>query len=240
MKKEFGKYLGRFSLVNLAAFLLFYISNYVIGVDAVEYVRHFIGEAVDFALPIVVAALVAIATVKHGFRALWLGVAAAIGRLAYLYPAMYLEFVGPQNLSSGDSLLVSFPFALGLSLVELIYSMLLVFLIHLVCEKAAHRRGGSLELAVSSASSAFDFSNELTLSVFIGGIVSFIINLAFEIEDAVVFLTEHGDSYQMSEIIFIAVSFVMILVELLLTQVVIFKIKNKIDEGSKEAKNADF
>ncbi len=228
MLKDFGKYLGRYAAVSLAAFLLFYISSYVLMNDAVEYVRYFISEAIDFTLPVVTAALLAIATVKQGFRALWLGVAAAIGRLVYYYPVMYLEFVVAQNLSSIDSLLVSIPFAVGFSLIELLFSMLLVFIIHLMCGKLSERRGMSYASAVENARHPFDFSSPFTLSVFTASAVSFVINLGIEIADAVTFLLSYGDSYRMEEIIFITVSFVMILADLLLCQVVVFKIKSKI------------
>ena len=238
MLKTFGKYLGRFALVNLAAFILFYVSGYIIMNETVEYVRYFIGEAIDFALPVVTAALIAITVVKRGFGALTLAVAAAIGRLVYLYPSMYLEFVVNQNLNSIDSLLVSIPFSIGFALAELLYSMVLVFVIQLICGKLAQKHKKSLEQVVDSAKEAFDFSNELVVSVFIAGLVSFVINLTMEIVSVVGFLTEYAGNYQMSEIIFMAVSFVMILASLLATQVVIFKIKNKIDVNTLEDKNA--
>ena len=238
MLRTFGKYLGRFALVNLVAFLLFYVSSYILMNDAVEYVRSFVGEAIDFALPVVTAALVAMAMVKHGFSALTLAIAAAIGRLVYLYPSMYLEFVVNQNLNSIDALLISLPFSIGLALVELLYSFVLVFIVHLVCGKMAQKHKKSFEDVIDSARAAFDFSNELVISVFIAGFVSFVINLAMEIVSVVGFLTEYAGNYQMSEIIFMAVSFVMILADLLVTQVVIFKIKNKIDESTLEDKNA--
>ena len=225
MFKAFGKYLGRFALVNLVAFILFYVSGYVLMNDAVEYVRYFIGEAIDFALPVVTAALVAIAMAKRGFSALTLGVAAAIGRLVYLYPTMYLEFVVNQNLNSIDSLLVSIPFSVGFALAELLYSMVLVFVIQLIGGKLAQKHKKSFEQAVDTASSAFDFSNEVVVSVFFAGFISFLINLTIEIVNVVGFLSEYAGSYQMSEIIFMAVSFVMILADLLMTQVVVFKIK---------------
>ena len=238
MLKTFGKYLGRFALVNLVAFLLFYVSSYILMNDAVEYVRYFIGKAIDFALPVVTAALVAIAMAKRGFSALTLGVAAAIGRLVYLYPTMYLEFVVNQNLTSIDALLVSVPFSVGFALAEFLYSMLLVFVIHLIGGKLAQKHKRSFAQAVDTARSAFDFSNELVVSVFFAGLISFVINLTLEIVNVVGFLTEYAGNYQMSEIIFMAVSFVMILASLLATQVVIFKIKNKIDENTSEDKNA--
>ena len=238
MLKTFGKYLGRFALLNLVAFILFYVSGYIIMNDAVEYVRYFIGEAIDFALPVVTAALVAMAVAKRGFSALTLGVAAAIGRLVYLYPTMYLEFVVNQNLTSIDALLVSVPFSIGFALAELLYSMLLVFVIHLIGGKLAQKHKRSLDDAIDSANSAFDFSNEVVVSVFFAGLISFVINLTLEIVSAVEFLSEYAGNYQMSEIIFMAVSFVMILADLLVTQVAVFKIKNKISESTLEDKNA--
>ena len=238
MLRTFGKYLGRFALVNLVAFLLFYVSSYILMNDAVEYVRSFVGEAIDFALPVVTAALMAMAMAKRGFSALTLGVAAAIGRLVYYYPAMYLEFVVNQNLTSGDALLISLPFSVGFALAEFLYSMVLVFIIQLIGGKLAQKHKRSFEQAVDTARSAFDFSNEVVVSVFLAGFISFLINLTLEIVSAVEFLSEYAGNYQMSEIIFMAVSFVMILADLLVTQVAVFKIKNKINESTLEDKNA--
>ena len=238
MLKTFGKYLGRFALVNLVAFILFYVSGYIIMDNAVEYVRYFIGEAIDFALPVVTAALVAMAMAKRGISALTLGVAAAIGRLVYYYPVMYLEFVVNQNLTSGDALLVSVPFSVGFALAEFLYLMVLVFIIHLIGGKLAQKHKRSLDDAIDSANSAFDFSNEFVVSVFFAGLISFVINLTLEIVNVVGFLSEYVGNYQMGEIIFMAVSFVMILADLLVTQVVIFKIKNKIESDTEEGKNA--
>ena len=238
MFKAFGKYLGRFALVNLVAFILFYVSGYVLMNDAVEYVRYFIGEAIDFALPVVTAALVVMAVAKRGFSALTLGVAAAIGRLVYYYPVMYLEFVVNQNLTSGDALLISLPFSVGFALAEFLYSMVLVFIIQLISGKLAQKHKRSLDDAIDSANSAFDFSNEFVVSVFFAGLISFVINLTLEIVNVVGFLSEYAGNYQMSEIISMAVSFVMILADLLVTQVVIFKIKNKIESDAEEGENA--
>ena len=238
MLKTFGKYLGKFALVNLVAFILFYVSGYIIMDDAVEYVRYFIGEAIDFALPVVTAALVAMAMAKRGFSVLTLGVAAAIGRLVYYYPVMYLEFVVNQNLTSGDALLISLPFSIGFALAEFLYSMVLVFVIQLISGKLAQKHKRSLGDAIDSANSAFDFSNEFVVSVFFAGLISFVINLTLEIVNVVGFLSEYAGNYQMGEIIFMAVSFVMILADLLVTQVVIFKIKNKIESDAEEGENA--
>ena len=237
MLKTFGKYLGKFALVNLVAFILFYILSHVIVTKTTFYLYLFGKGAFDFAIPVITAALTAMAVVKRGFGALTLGIAAAIGRLVYYYPFMYLEFVTNQNLTSADALLVSIPFSIGFALAELLYSMLLVFIIHLIGGKLAQKHKKSFDQVVESADSAFDFSNELVVSVFFAGIMSFIINLASEIVSVVNFFSDFKSNYQMGEIILMAVSFVIILVYLLVTQVVIFKIKSKGD-GAEEGENA--
>ena len=232
MKKLFGKFLLHFAWVNLVAFLLFYISAYILMNDAIEYIRYFIGEAIDFALPVVTAALLAMAMVNHGLRALWLGCAAAIGRLVYLCPSMYLEFVGAGNLNSIDAIILSFPFAIGIAVIELLFSVLIVFLIQLICGKMAAKHGKTFEVSVGLARAPFDFSNEFSVSVLIVSAIPFIINLATEIVDAITFLSEYGDSYQIGEIIYIAISFIMILANMLITQVVVFGLKKKIDRST--------
>lgn len=239
MAKRFGKYLLRFAGINLAAFLIYYISSYVIGNEAIEYVRYFISEAIDFALPVLTAALLAMAFAECGFRFIWLGVATAIGRLAYLYPWLYLEFVGPQNLSSSEALLFSIPISLGLALIELIVVILLVFIIYMITDRLAIKRGRSYIEAISDARAPFDFSSELAVGVFAAGGVIFITKLVLEIIDTVEFLKTYADSYQIGEIVFIAISFIMILAQLLLTQAAVFKMKEIKENPSKEKKNAE-
>ena len=234
MAKRFGKYLLRFSGVNLAAFLIYYISSYVIANEAIEYVRYFISETIDFALPVVTAALLTMAFAECGFRFIWLGVATAIGRLAYLYPWLYLEFVGPQNLTSSEALLISIPMSLGIALAELLVVTLLVFVIYMVTDRLAMRRRRGLTDAIAESHSAFDFSSEFTTGVFSAGALVFVIKLALEIIDTVEFLTSYAESYMVGEIIYISISFIMILVQLLATQAAVFKIKENKDNASKE------
>ena len=231
MKIKFGKYLLCFAGINLAAFLIFYISSYIIMNESIEYVRYFISEAIDFALPVVTAALMAMALAEFGFRSLFIGLAAALARLVYLYPAMYLEFVGPQNLPTDSALLVALPVSLGLAVIDLLFELFLLFVIYIVCDVAAGRRGMSYVNAVADAHYAYDVAEPFTLGVFAAGSVRFLISLVLEIIDTVEFFADYADTYTAGEVIYIAISFIMILAELLLAQAIIFKIKTIKESG---------
>lgn len=235
MAKRFGKYLLRFSGVNLAAFLIYYISSYIIMNETVEYVRYFVSEAIDFALPVVTAALLAMAFAECGFRFIWLGVATAVARLTFLYPWLYLEFVGPQNLSTDDALLIALPVSIGLAIVELLVVMLLVFLIYMISDRLAMRRNRSFPEAVADSHSAFDLSSEFTVGVFTAGVSIFLVKLVLEIIDTVVFLTSYADTFRIGEIIYIGISFIMILAELIAAQIAVFKIKEIKENSLKES-----
>lgn len=240
MAKRFGKYLLRFSGVNLAAFLIYYIPTYVIASESVEYLRYFINEAIDFALPVVTAALLIMAFAECGFRFIPLAFATAIARLVYIFPATYLEFVGAQNLLSSDALLVSIPISLGLAIVELLVVILLVFTTYMIIDRLAMRRGRAFPDAVADSRSAFDFSSEFTVGIFSAGAIIFAVKLTLEIIDTVKFLTSYAETYQIGEIIYIVISFIMILAQLLVTQAAVFKIKKIKESDSKEINNDVF
>ena len=234
MLKRFGKYLLRFAGVNLAAFLIYYISTYVIINEAVEYMRYFISEAIDFALPVVTAALLAMAFAECGFRFVPLALATALARLVYLYPTMYLEFVGPQNLLTSEALLIAIPASLGLALIELLVVVLLVFIIYMVTDRLAMRHGRSFSDAAMDSRSAFDFSSEFTVGVFVAGALIFAVKLTLEIIETVEFLTDYAESYMIGEIVYIVICFIMILAQFIATQAVVFKIKEIKENASKE------
>jgi hypothetical protein len=67
------------------------------------------------------------------------------------------------------------------------------------------------------------------------GLVRFVISLGLEIIDTVTSFADYADTYTAGEVIYIAISFIVILAELMLTQFIIFKIK-KVKESGKNGK----
>lgn len=226
MRKLFGKYFLYFAGVNLLNFLLFYVSTYLIMNDYVEYARYFIGEAVDFALPVVSAALVAIAMAKHGFRALWLTPIISLGKIAYAYPYYYLYFID-GGLLTDESLLVALPSALATVIIDCLAVCLLSFVIYLVTELVAKHHGRSFGECVGTLSSPFDFSEELAIGIFSSGAIIFAVNFVFEVIDTVEYIVNYRGTYQLGEVIYITVSFIILLAELLLGQLVAVKLAKK-------------
>ena len=224
MRKLFGRYFLRFSGVNLLNFLLFYISTYIIMNDYVEYARYFIGEAIDFALPVVAAATVSAAMAKYGFRALWLVPFISLGKAVYAYPYYYLYFID-GGLLTDEALLVAIPSALAVVIIDCLAVCLLSFIIYMVTELTAKRHGRSFGESISTSFSPFDFSNEFTVGVFVCGGLVFTVNLVLEIVDTVKYILTYTGTYQIGEIAYIAVSFIMLLLELLLAQLVAVKLR---------------
>ncbi len=219
MKRLFGKYFLWFAGANLASFLLYYISSYILGIDAVEYVRYFICEAIDFALPVVAAALGAAAMGRFGFKGLLVLPFASLGRLVYAFPYFYLYFVEGGLLSS-EALILAVPFSLGAALLDCIAVGFLSFIIYTVASSMAKKRGLGYSECAESVGAPFDFSSEFTVAVFsVGGIV-FVINLAIEIFETVSYVLGYSGAYRLGEIVYIVVSFIMILVELIIGQYV--------------------
>ena len=224
MRKLFGRYFLRFSGVNLLNFLLFYISTYIIMNDYVEYARYFIGEAIDCARPVVAAATVSAAMAKYGFRALWLVPFISLGKAVYAYPYYYLYFID-GGLLTDEALLVAIPSALAVVIIDCLAVCLLSFIIYMVTELTAKRHGRSFGESISTSFSPFDFSNEFTVGVFVCGGLVFTVNLVLEIVDTVKYIITYTGTYQIGEIAYIAVSFIMLLLELLFAQLVAVKLR---------------
>lgn len=227
MRKLFGRYFLRFFGVNLLNFLLFYISTYIVMNDYVEYVRYFVGEAIDFALPVVAAAAVSAAMAKYGFKALWLVPFISLGKLAYAYPYYYLYFID-GGLLTEESLLFAIPAALATIIIDCLAVCLLSFTIYVVTDVIAKRNGRGFGECVSTSYAPFDFSNEFTVGVFVSGGTIFTVNLVLEIIDTVKYIITYTGTYQIGEVVYIAVSFIMLLVELLFAQLVAVKSRKKL------------
>ena len=217
MKKLFKKYFLWFAVINLASFALYYASSYLLGIDAIEYVRYFIGEAIDFALPVVASALVAAAIGRFGFKGLALAPIISLARVIYSYPYFYLHLVG-GGLLTDEALLLSLPFSLAVALIDCLAVSFLAFIIYMITTGLARKSKREFGECISAIGTPFDFSSEFTVATLsVGGII-FVINLAAEIFDTVSYLVNYSGSYRIDEIIYIVISLVMILAELLLAQ----------------------
>jgi len=228
MGNLFKKYFLYFAAINFLNLLLFYTSAYVFMNDAWEYVRYFISETVDFILPVVAAAAVAADFKRHGFWSLLLALAASLARFVFIYPYFYLYFID-RNLLTEESLIVSLPFSLGIVLIDFVAVSFLFFVIYIVTDLLSRRCNRLFSECVDTATSPFDFSEEFTVGTFFAGVLIFIINLVREVIDTVSYLIAYAGEYRLGEILYIVVSFIMILAELILCQLVIFKIKNARD-----------
>ena len=223
MRKKFGKYFLSFAGVNLASFLLYYLSTYLLQNDAVEYVRYFIGEAVDFALPVVAAALVSSSLASHGFSAMWLVPIISLGRITYAYPYYYLYLVEGRVLTD-EALLLAIPYSLASVILDCLIVFVLVFVIYLVTVLLAGKRRRDFGQSVDAIKSPFDFSSEYTVGLLVGSLCIFAVKLIAEIIDAVTYIVEYKGSYSYGEIVYMVVSFVMLAAELLLAHYVAVRV----------------
>lgn len=237
MRKLFGRYFLYFAGANLVNFLLFYISSYVLMNNYVEYVRYFIGETIAFAIPVVASATVSAAMAQYGFKALWIAPFISLGKIAYAYPYYYLYFID-NGLLTDESLAIAIPCALASVIIDCLVICLLSFIIYIVTAFTAKRRDRSFGECVSSAVSPFDFSEEFTLGVFISGGLVFAVNLISEIADTVEYMISYSGTYQSGEVIYIVISFIMLLAEFLFSQFVAIKLSKNSNKFFNEEKNA--
>ena len=123
--------------------------------------------------------------------------------------------------------LSSIPSALVAAVIDCLAVCLLSFIIYLVTASLAGRRGRSFGECVGTLSSPFDFSEELAIGIFSSGAIIFAVNFVFEVIDTVEYIVNYRGTYQLGEIIYITVSFIILLAELLIGQLVAVKFTKK-------------
>lgn len=243
-----------FVAANLLAFLIFFIPNYVLEVDIgeFEYVRIFLTKFIEFALPPTAAVLLYLGGSSDGWkRAIVRGVYLALPRVIYLLPYYYLYHIayGYNSIESiGLSALVTlFGTALMFGQIILLYEILRIGA-RLVIKKSLindlpsmynkknmpkdmkallDRKAEDSLKEIPEKPGVFDFSAPVTVGIFSAVFTQFLISFIYELVDTIEYLVSFAGYYRVSEIIYISVSFLFILFEMLIVHIICYTLKNK-------------
>ena len=254
-----------FTAINLIAFLIFFIPNYVLTIDIgeLEYVRIALTKLIEFSLPPIAAVLLYVGGSCDGWKcAIARAATLAATRAVYLIPYYYLYHIA--NLydsyeSIGLSLLVSiFGTALLFGQIILLYEMLRIAARKVIkrtliddlppmyknempkdIKDMLDRKAEESLREIPEKPGVFDFSAPVTVGIFAAVFTQFIISLIFELINTIDYLITFAGYYRLDEIIYITASFLYILVELLAVHILCYALKNKLCKKQiiKERKN---
>lgn len=243
-----------FVAINLIAFLIFFIPNYVLEIDIgeFEYVRIFLTKLIEFALPPIAAVLIYVGGSCEGWeRAIKRSAGIASTRAVYLLPYYYLYHIayGYDSIESIVlSILVSlFGIALLFGQIILLYEALRVTTRKVVkkaliddlppmykkempkdIKNMLDKKAEDSLREIPEKPGIFDFSAPVTVGIFSAVFTQFMISFIYELVDTIEYLVSFAGYYRLGEIIYITVSFLYILLELLIVHVVCYALKNKL------------
>lgn len=227
-KKTTAKIAGILAAFNLAAFLIFYLFNYHTDSMALFYISYYLIEFFNFLLPLAVAVAVFHAFTSGGFKSAFVcAIFFSMSKIIYLLPTGYLNFMSAGYISS-DAILLSLLEALLYSALLYCISVLLFLLMLFATGKFAKIDCKNPEAIKKEGAKRgfFDFSIPIALSFFSCALVPFVISLVKEVIDTVTFLLNYSGTYRLSEILYILMRFVFILVYLFASHVICIGFKN--------------
>ncbi len=243
-----------FCAANLAAFLIFFIPNYVIEGDIgwFEYVRLFLNKFTEFALPPIAACLLMKIYFDNGVKSALIGaIFFALTRIIYLLPYYYLYHIAYGYDSIESISLSALVTVFGAALMWAHIAVLLLIIRMVAIRSTAKSLASDLPPAVQKSmtvdlkkklnlqaekvlctdvhfTNAFDFSMPLTLGIFVATFGEFIINFMREAVDTVMYLVNYAGYYRLGEIIYITGSFVFLVIELLAVHIISYHLFKKI------------
>lgn len=220
-KKSFKRCIFQLVLASLFAFFIFYIPNIYLGeLPIALYTAYFTKELINFAIPIIASVAVTLAALDmKKSRALIYSLCFAAVPLPYTIPYYYYEYV-TDYYNSLEALLLAFLMSLLLAAAF----TLEVFIYHLII-KATIKRGGD---TAPIHTPTFDFDSSATLGVFYAVLLKYIYETAFELYSVVSYFIEYAGSYRTGEIVYIAVSLLLLVLFGILTHTAACKVKNKL------------
>lgn len=181
----------------------------------------------SFALPVFAAMLL---FVSYAYR----GLAHALPRV-FFFSLPYLLGTVPKYyiyfLSYFDSLGAFFFSAFYSLVIVLIITVQILALFGIICfffRLKGEPRFGRTLLMPLEGEDAFDLSNPFAKGLFFATLVQFIITLIPEIKETVSYIGESKGSYRPLEIFTVVMTFLFILLEMLVSYIGTFKLKNKL------------
>lgn len=232
-----------FAAASFILFILFYVIRYLPTqnilpwYEPLEYIRGFIAEFTEFILPL--ACAVAAFSLSRGRRIplLLYTLLFSAARFFYLFLYYYLYWTAYGNdwiesslLSLAVSLAGIAVFAVRVLLLSVI--IYLIASLTLAARKAAElppktrdnlsgkeKRDmlfscGKMIPAHLGAGGVFDLSAPVSRGIFVAVFIEFVYGLVLEIIDSVNYLVEYAGGYAMGEIVYMMISYVMLLAEL--------------------------
>ena len=257
LKKSVGLSAICFGGLSLMMFLMFFLPNYVISgeVGNFGYVIDFFGRLVEFCLPVVGGVICfCISSVSGGGAILCSAAVLSATRILYLLPYYYLYFIA-YGYDSIEAILLS----AAVSLLGVALEFGLMILLCYIARWAALRgiRKGMTEAELRSIGRMtkeeekaifseklselcrseiglrymFDLASPIKRGIFFAVICQFGVSLVQEIVSTLNYLISYAGYYRVNELIYMMVSYLFILFEMILAQVVCCIIKEKIRFG---------
>lgn len=242
--------------IHLLTFLMYFIPYYVVeigdfasGFEIYEYIRIFLSNFIDFAVPAVASAVLCFCDISQSTgKTILHGLYISLGKLAYLLPYYYLYFMQISGGNDSAEALAMSALAGVFDTLVLWGNILLFCLITrlvakhfcyrkklseiptLIREKLTEKNKKEImesakaeALSISELNKTFDFSNPATVGIFVPAFIQFVLYLIPEITTTADYLKTYAGYYRTNEIIYMIVSFLFILASMLVTHLIAFK-----------------
>ncbi len=225
-------YLPIFALVMAVTFVLFYLTTYVWGLEALIYVNGIISQFVSASYPLLVAVILTVFEARERKSpAFLIAIPYALTYILYTAPQSYLEGFY-SGYSTGDAVV----YALISSLIYVTAVYLEIILLFLFITFAIKRLSGVKRaesyslLGEINENKPFDFSRPVTVALFGASGIRFVYNLFIELIDTVRFLISYAHSFTFTEALYMILSYVSILLTLVLSYLLAFRFKQHLTE----------
>lgn len=242
-KGFFRKKLYIFAIMFGIAFVLFYThylvaSTLKVSVSWLVYANYFYNEAIKFVFPTAIAAIMVAAARLFGAKyALSRGFVLLLPMLIYDVPAYYIEYFN-MTLDTLESLLFSAVNILFDFTVFYLQAAITFFLVLWLTRLHARRTRGADISDLIDSHDPFNLSNPLSFAFFTVVALRFLVLLVLEVIETMSFLSNFSNSYTIDEVIYIILSYVFLLGELLFAQWFSLYVKNKsLKPKAEETKN---
>ena len=207
--------------LSFISFLIFYLPNIYFGdYDTALYISYFAKELINFALPVIAAVAITLAALDNTKkRALVYALCFAAVPVPYTLPYYYYEFV-TDYYNSIEAIIL----ALLMSVLVALAFTAEVFIYHLIM-KATIKKGGA---TTDIRRAPHDLDAPATLGVFFAVLLKYVYETAFELYDVICYFIDYSGSYRIGEIIYIVVTFVLMILFAVATHFVACTVKNKL------------
>lgn len=226
------------------AFALFYAAYLIYGtfrisLEWLEYARYLYLEAIKFVTPALASAMMIAAGRSLGTRyALLRGWVLSLPLIIYAVPSYYVYYLSItyDSLEAIIYALANTLFDLAVFYLQTVIGYLLVM--WLTRLHARRARGADIGDLID-VHSPFDLSESFSFAFFITVALRFLVLLVIEIIDTVSFLNDFSENYRVGEIVYMLLSYLFLLGELLFSQWFSLHIKNKLLNQKREENEND-